>query len=636
VGAVAAFGVTTAVVAALAYLLIFSFSAEYDDEGYLLITLKMFGQGQALYDGVFSQYGPFYYAFMDGLRSVLRLEWSHDVGRFITVGLWTSTSLLCGLVIFALSRNLALGCVVQLLTALALDTLRYEPMHPGGLICLLVAGAATIPLLMPARPRLAWALFGALAAALALSKVNIGIFALLAIGLMALGTFATTPARRVLLAIAGLVVVASPALLMMSHAAEPSVPPFIILVTAAILPLVVLELVRPSATFMRGNGILWTSCGAAAVTLLFSTFAVLYGTTIRSLVNVLILAPLRHPDVLFRPLELAPYSRELALLAAIVGVAIVLRQHTNAPGLRLAAGLAMWLAAPIFSTRFGFYFAPLAWVATLPVAAVPDSPALAFARRFLPLFAVLQTLHAYPVARSQVQWGAFLLVAVGAICVFDGLRLLGRARLLTLVPLALLLLVATPVVTTLTSARRAYLTNEALALPGADHVRLPAAQVSKLRGVVRVLQERGCETYIGAPGMGSFYFWIRRDPPTGLIGTRWGYLFDRATQEQVVRDLERVDRLCVVERRQILAVWAKDSPVHPSPLADYLLNQFVPVDGDDMYRVYVRRGQAGSYRGAARGVTSASTSLSAHRIASTIMVCISGLSQFPSTWPSVE
>lgn len=587
--AVIAFGVTTAVVAAIAYFLIFSFFAEYDDEGYLLISLKLFGQGQALYDTVFSQYGPFYYACMDGLRSVLRLDWTHDVGRFVTLGIWTSTSLLCGLVVFALTRNLTLGCVVQLLTALALDTLRYEPMHPGGLICLLVACIATIPLPMPIAPRLAWTVLGALGAALALSKVNVGVFALLAIGLVALGTFASTPARRVLLAIAGLVIVASPALLMMSHAAEPSVPPFIIHVTAALLPLVVLELVRPSATLMRGNGVVWAASGAVVVILAFSGFALARGTTLRGLMNVLLIAPLRHPDVLFRPLELPPYGRELALLAAIAGVAIAPRKHTNAPFLRIAAGLAMWLAAPILSTRFGFYFAPLAWVAALPVAAVPDPAALQFARRFLPLFAVLQTLHAYPVARSQVQWGAFLFVAVGAICVFDGLRLLRRERILTFVPVALLLLVAVPAETTLASARREYFTNQSLALPGASHVRLPPAQVSNLRGVVRMLQEHGCETFIGAPGMGSFYFWIGRDPPTGLNGTRWGYLFDRAMQESVVRDLERVDRLCVVERRLIIAIWAQDSPVHPSPLCDYFLTNFRPVDGDAVYRLHVRR-----------------------------------------------
>src|SRR5262245_50802802 len=86
-------------------------------------------------------------------------------------------------------------------------------------------------------------------------------------------------------------------------------------------------------------------------------------------------------------------------------------------------------------------------------------------------------------------------------------------------------------------------------------------------------RRRGCEAFIGAPGMGSFYFWIQRDPPTGLNGTRWGFLFDRAMQERVVRDLERVDRLCVVERRQVIPYWAKNTPVQPSPLCDYFLNE---------------------------------------------------------------
>ncbi len=49
-----------------------------------------------------------------------------------------------------------------------------------------------------------------------------------------------------------------------------------------------------------------------------------------------------------------------------------------------------------------------------------------------------------------------------------------------------------------------------------------------------------------------------------------------------------------------------------------------------------RHFSATTYWGAALGVTSASTSFSAHVIAPTIMACISGLSQLASTCPSVE
>ena len=605
---IVAFAITTLAVGQLAFFQIFSFFAVYDDEGYLLISLKLFRQGVPLYDTVYSQYGPFYYGFMDVVFSVLRLDVTHDAGGLVSVGIWAATSLLCGLLLFILTRNPWIGCAVQLLTALALDTLRFEPMHPGGLICFTLACVAVATLLMPRAPRLAWMVLGALGAALAMTKINVGVFALLAIGFVALGSWATTRIRRVFLAVAGAIVVASPALLMGSHYELPSVPRFIFHVTAALLPLVALETIAPSATFLRRSGVVWVSCGAAGASLVLGAFALLRGTSLRALADVLIIAPLRHPDVLFRPLEMVPHSRKLALLAAVAGVAAVLWKrrnagHENVPleaCLRLAAGLAMWMAVPgILPVRLGFYFAPLAWVAALPPAGVADAPALAFARRFLPLLAVLQTLHAYPVARSQVQWGAFLLVPVAAICVFDGARQVGAwiarydaprvSRLIAATACVLsLLLAAAPVVKTFRSSRRESLTNEPLGLPGAKHLRLPSAQASQLRRVVRMVNDHGCRTFIGAPGMGSFFFWTRRDPPTGLNATRWGYLFDRQMQERVVRDVARVDALCVIERGNVLSLWARESGVHPSPLAEYLLSSFVQVERDGIYGLLVR------------------------------------------------
>lgn len=607
--ALVAFSITTSVVGLNAYFQVFSFFAEYDDEGYVLISLKMFRQGLPLYDVVYSQYGPFYYGFLDVLFSVLPLEVSHDGGRLITVGIWATTSLLCGLVLFGLTRSLWIGCTVQLLSALALDTLRNESMHPGGLVCLLLACTAATTLLMPSRPRLAWIALGALGAALAMTKINVGIFALLAIGLVAVGALRTASTRRVLLAIAGLVVVSAPSLLMASHYhLQSSVPSFMIHVTAALLPLVVIELISPPAILRRSNAVAWTAAGAIGTILALSAFAMVHGTTLRPLINVLFIAPLRHPDVLFRPLELAPHSRKFALVAAAAGVAVALWKRRS-PGvagavaleacLRIGVGLTMWMAVPgILPARLGFYFAPLAWVAALAPTGIPDPPALSFARRFLPLLAVLQTLHAYPVSRSQVQWGAFLLVPVAAIAIFDGARQVGelivsqgvRARRSVVANaggVLLLLLVAVPVARTLTSSRRAYTLNEPLGLHGSQRVRLPPAQVRQLRHVAGLVRDYGCLTFFGAPGMGSFYFWTQTEPPTAMIATRWGYLFDRAMQERVIRDIEKVDGLCVIERGGAIAHWAQESAVHPSPLCQYLLSNFVPASGDSKYQLLV-------------------------------------------------
>src|SRR5262249_49591933 len=61
-----------------------------------------------------------------------------------------------------------------------------------------------------------------------------------------------------------------------------------------------------------------------------------------------------------------------------------------------------------------------------------------FLRRFVPALAVLQTLHAYPVAGSQIALSYFLLVVVGTILISDGAtgmrRALGKQGLVSLGP----------------------------------------------------------------------------------------------------------------------------------------------------------------------------------------------------------
>jgi hypothetical protein len=56
------------VLAFAGYWLLFTTFMVYDDEGYVLISLKHFSEHGGLYHHVYTQYGPFPYLFYDGLH----------------------------------------------------------------------------------------------------------------------------------------------------------------------------------------------------------------------------------------------------------------------------------------------------------------------------------------------------------------------------------------------------------------------------------------------------------------------------------------------------------------------------------------------------------------------------------------
>ena len=166
-GAALTFTATTFVCGYAGYLRLFTYFGVWDDEGYLLLSLRSFLRGESLYDAIYSQYGPFYYLSMGGVFHALGLSANHDNGRLVSLALWLAASLGVGLILYVLTHNLWLAGGFQLVAFKAsLFNMAYEPMHPGGMICLLLVGLAAMPLLLPTRPRLAFALQGVLVAAL--------------------------------------------------------------------------------------------------------------------------------------------------------------------------------------------------------------------------------------------------------------------------------------------------------------------------------------------------------------------------------------------------------------------------------------------------------------------------------------
>ena len=93
--ALVAAGALTAVSLFL-YLRAFHEFKTYDDEGYVMLTQQGFNQGHALYDEIFTQYGPFSYIVRDVIyRALPDSSVTHNANRLIslTFYLWTAVLL---------------------------------------------------------------------------------------------------------------------------------------------------------------------------------------------------------------------------------------------------------------------------------------------------------------------------------------------------------------------------------------------------------------------------------------------------------------------------------------------------------------------------------------------------------------
>ena len=174
--ALVAAGALTAVSLFL-YLMAFNQFKWYDDEGFLMLTQQGFNQGHALYDDIFTQYGPFSYILRDLIyRAIPDLSVTHDANRMISLIFYLLTVILLAVATYRLTRSGLLAVIVLAGSALeAGGPLGNEPGHPQDLIALLLACllvAATLKDRSLMRP----VLLGSLLAAITMTKINEGIY----------------------------------------------------------------------------------------------------------------------------------------------------------------------------------------------------------------------------------------------------------------------------------------------------------------------------------------------------------------------------------------------------------------------------------------------------------------------------
>ncbi|HSI08238.1 MAG: hypothetical protein ACAH89_04245 [Rariglobus sp.] len=597
---------TAATLAWIGHGLLFTSFMLYDDEGYVLLTLRNQIEHGGLYDVVYTQYGPFFYAVLGGLSRILDFEWTNTSGRWFTLVNWLAASGLCGLLVWLRSRlwPAVLFTVVNVFAMLWI--MLQEPGHPGGLITALVAATALAgsEFIGRDRPRLFAFCIGGLGAFVALTKINAGAFLLMAGGLWLLATQSGRlrgPALAVSLAVAA----AAPFLLMRPLMDQAWVPTFALLVALSSVAAVI-------TTSECGNGrsapshILWFAGAATGATLLVVAWSLAQGTSLHGLLHGVILAPLQHPDIYSFPVKWRP----LVVPSAITGLGLVIAWAARPGSSLVLHAVALARVAAALTSAFallpwsGTSVAVLALCYGVPAAALFSIPlhkqgdrTSDLVRPWLALLFVLQSMQAFPIAGSQLNWGTFLWIPLMVLGLADTINFwAARVRIPwsrvfgALFAVAACGLVVLQIYQYIRIQKSRALDGIPLGLPGAENIMLPVPVASALH-VISANAHWNAGTLFSLPGVFSFNQWSGRPTPTLRNVTHWFSLLSEREQQEIIDTMAADPRSAfVLQRHLIVFLTDRGFPVR-GPLISYLRTNYHESISVDGYSFWVRNGR---------------------------------------------
>lgn len=593
-----------------AYFYLFTQFAPYDDEGTVLVALKAFAGGEALYKDVYTPFGPFYFELFGGFFALTGLDVTTNASRTIVMVIWVGSSLVFGLAVQRLTGRVALGVTAMLVAFSVVFILSQEPMHAQVLAVALLSAFTFLAAAADTR-RVVWAggACGALLAALVLTKINLGAYAVAAALFAAVLTVEPLYRRWWLRWPVIVAFLALPFVVTAGDLDGELVRSFAVLELLAVTAIAVASWSlrqAPADSGDQARTMRWLLSAAAGfclafVAILLGIFAA--GSTPADVYDGIVTQALRIRDVNPIPIGSAAAAINWGI-AAIAAAALVswFRRRGDAESalwsglLRGAAGLAIWFSITQ-SAPLSLGPAPnnpdalamvLAWVAVIPPAGVVESVQKRFLRVLLPALAVAQVLQVYPVAGSQMRIAAVMFVAVGGICLADALisfrawsAARGPASLerfgavvgVAIVALGAKFAVDGVVLPAITKGL-VYKDEKALPFPGATSLRLPPAETESFERVVEMLKRNRCTEFIGYPNIDSLYLWAEIDPPRPYAPSAWMLALEDDQQRRILRQLRATPRPCVVRNEYVAGAWLAGRPNPDTPLVRHIFEDF--------------------------------------------------------------
>lgn len=577
---------------------------DYDDEGYMLLSLLHYFRDGGLYTKTYSQYGPFYFWAQTAWFRLLHLPVTHDAGRLVTLIYWILSGFFSGQFVYRLTNNILLASVGALACIIEVIALADEPGHPQQVVLLLLMMAAWFSIWRGSRAGSARLFFlGTIAAALLLTKINVGVFFIAGLAHSLCCMLRPGFIRTATMALMVFYAVVGPLVLMRANLFGWAGMYCLVAVTCGGITFLCGSWLRPDDP-LPPRGVLGALVGlvVAAGVIIGVTFA--QGVAPNVLFRGVVLDPLRHPSVYYLPMMLEKPLGIFLLLAAVGTFWTCLSVHRGSRhrigGLQCAIGLGALFLIPVTSQpAVVMPFLPLGLISCLNR---PRSMTYLFPRVFVTDMAATQFLQPYPVAGSHLAIAAAPMVLWAFMCIFDGLDdlldILGipapsskPVRRQAVVAAMMLLAFSLGLTVLYLSRLGSPYPYPASSLKGSTSLHLPPELERRYQFLADSIG-RNCSTLFTVPGMGSFNFWSGVPTPNGSNLTAWINAFDAKREEEILKLLAADDKACVLYNPQLVQFWRSSTEqLARSRLGAYIIFDMVRVAELDGYEIRVQPGR---------------------------------------------